>query len=1039
MKYCNLLLTIASLCGGTHALATTYYVDAKNGNDSLSGKTSTVSGTNGPWQSIAKVNSAALQPGDQVLFSCGQTWSETLKPSTNGTTTAKIYFGTNPAQCLNKPKITGFQPVLSHNWQPHKGNIWKTTFPQNLIVNGILSSSVTNWGKYPSDASLAFNSLCPLSVAGCMNFTASSTTASSLAISNPFPVIGGQQYSVKLSFYAPTGASIALAVRENGNSYSPVGLNKGGITGNGQWQTITVPFTATRTLSNARLDIQVPKAKNIHVRYAQVQASALLSKPAMVMVNGIPVTVAHHPNAAHEATRPDSVFLLTTAPSPSVKDANGRTVSNRIMVGDLKLPSGGSIKPNTKLVLRDQDYLLHEFSATQDNTNSISLKPNTSYPLTNAGWGYYFYDDLWMLDSAGEWFFDSSTQTLYMQAPNNANPGSSVSVAALDTAIDLSARTNISVENLEIDGAATGANISGSSDVSLRYLNIHNIKNHAIVSTKRAYNPTIASNTIKRASIGGIQAYSTLNAQILNNNISEIGVVYQSGKQVSLPSPSDSAIWGGSGSDIHENYLADIGTWGIITPDNNDVDSNVIERACNTLNDCSAIYAYSLSAGTVIRNNLVWGVRGNLDGIPSSHGEHLIGIYLDLGISGIKVTGNTVIGATHSIQLHDSSNSLISDNTLYGSKRYLLYMNEDTKLKRTAGDIFQNTLSNNKFFSTSEEPPVRSTSLIGDVFDFATYSTNHYSTISWKSVAFETSPNFSQENSFIEWQKAKTTAGVPRNNDIDGGNPAPLPTIAQGTVGNNFMTNGNFSAGLQNWGRYNSTAPTAAMTLEGCLPISVNCLRVINAGGSNTMVYSPKFSVTKDKLYRITVDLKGSANGTNLTAKVRFGGPTNFDHLLTSAQKFTTSTEWKRYSFIFKATDTASNPTINDQGARFDMEGLPSGQTLWVANLEIAPFDTGVSGPARSDIIVNRLGTVVAADCPTRTTNPGLCSNYVTFPEGGTAAWPISIPPRSGKIVFTQNLSLLDSDGDGIANSQDQCTSTVKGLTANTKGCSLSD
>ncbi len=54
-----------------HAAAndTTYYVSTSDGDDGDDG----LSESN-PFQSIAKVNALDLQPGDQVLFKCGDTW-----------------------------------------------------------------------------------------------------------------------------------------------------------------------------------------------------------------------------------------------------------------------------------------------------------------------------------------------------------------------------------------------------------------------------------------------------------------------------------------------------------------------------------------------------------------------------------------------------------------------------------------------------------------------------------------------------------------------------------------------------------------------------------------------------------------------------------------------------------------------------------------------------------------------------------------------------------------------------------------------------
>jgi putative cofactor-binding repeat protein len=66
----------------------TYYV-SPSGSDSNSG-TSPLQ----PWQTVARVNSAQLQPGDGVLFQGGETFSDqVLMPSSSGTVSQPIVFG----------------------------------------------------------------------------------------------------------------------------------------------------------------------------------------------------------------------------------------------------------------------------------------------------------------------------------------------------------------------------------------------------------------------------------------------------------------------------------------------------------------------------------------------------------------------------------------------------------------------------------------------------------------------------------------------------------------------------------------------------------------------------------------------------------------------------------------------------------------------------------------------------------------------------------------------------------------------------------
>ena len=64
---------------------TVYYVDATNGNDNNSGKSPEAA-----WKTLDKVNSIEFQPGDQILFEKGETWTGALKPQGSGVEGAPI-------------------------------------------------------------------------------------------------------------------------------------------------------------------------------------------------------------------------------------------------------------------------------------------------------------------------------------------------------------------------------------------------------------------------------------------------------------------------------------------------------------------------------------------------------------------------------------------------------------------------------------------------------------------------------------------------------------------------------------------------------------------------------------------------------------------------------------------------------------------------------------------------------------------------------------------------------------------------------------
>jgi len=92
-------------------LATTYYVDATDGNDGNSGTT-----TGQAWKTIGKVNSmmGSFSPGDSILFQRGETWSnQTLDISCSGTSGNLITFGDYGTG--DKPVFTGASSGILFN------------------------------------------------------------------------------------------------------------------------------------------------------------------------------------------------------------------------------------------------------------------------------------------------------------------------------------------------------------------------------------------------------------------------------------------------------------------------------------------------------------------------------------------------------------------------------------------------------------------------------------------------------------------------------------------------------------------------------------------------------------------------------------------------------------------------------------------------------------------------------------------------------------------------------------------------------------
>ncbi len=98
--------------------AITYYV-ANNGDDSRTKTEAQNSST--PWCTIAKVNSMSFNPGDSILFRRGDTWRETLIPSSGGNSGNPITYGAYGTG--KQPIITGAD-YISGSWTQYSGNIY---------------------------------------------------------------------------------------------------------------------------------------------------------------------------------------------------------------------------------------------------------------------------------------------------------------------------------------------------------------------------------------------------------------------------------------------------------------------------------------------------------------------------------------------------------------------------------------------------------------------------------------------------------------------------------------------------------------------------------------------------------------------------------------------------------------------------------------------------------------------------------------------------------------------------------------------------
>ena len=143
-----LTFCVVSLLCALPAVAADYYV-SNSGDDENSGTAPADA-----WQSIARVNSFTIAPGDVIHFKCGGEWRRQLVPSSGSSQGHVTYtsYGDGP-----KPLLLGSVEMNdSADWQPVGTNLWETRpLPVdvgNIIFNNGQSCGIKMWEREDVDA-----------------------------------------------------------------------------------------------------------------------------------------------------------------------------------------------------------------------------------------------------------------------------------------------------------------------------------------------------------------------------------------------------------------------------------------------------------------------------------------------------------------------------------------------------------------------------------------------------------------------------------------------------------------------------------------------------------------------------------------------------------------------------------------------------------------------------------------------------------------------------------------------------------------------
>lgn len=1022
LRRCALVALLGHASAG-HVLAATYFVNSNGGNDSYSGTYPVfTTGVNGPWQTLAKLANVSLAPNDTVYLACGGTWQETLRVNSSGATNLPITIAAGPGTCVSAPTIDGAIAVPPHGWTQYNGSIYRAKLPPDLIANPSPSASLNGWTHWAStgDAMTTLDSNCPERPLPCMAFVSGSSA--SLAISNTFPLAGGADYFAGVQLRAPVGVPIKVVLRRAVppyDSFAPVQW----VTGVGTWQSVGVTFRAGMSVANARMDIEVlaPRIR-LHLVEAHVRQQQAVTNVLATYVDGVQIRRSHHPNFGQGGN--------ANSPYGTLANPGGKTTLD---TAGLALPPDAQLTIGLVAAMRTVNWAIEERVVASVSGSRLSFSPPTRYE-TNPGYGYYLTGALWMLDSPGEWYFDAAASMLYVWMPNGGPPGGRVAVSNQSLGADLAGKANVALKDIAFRRVGTGVNLDRSAAVVVSGIRIEDTADNGI-SAKNCSKCSIRRSHISRTGLDAIYAAGALAAdfELTDSVIVDSASSRRLDGWRTLPRPSDAAVFAvGARSSILRNSIEGSGNLGIYLGVDGVVSNNYIVDTCLTVNDCGAIYANFNGKNSNIGWNVIESVVGNLAGMPRTFPTHTVGIYIDDRNSGSRIWGNTVTGADYGIQLHNANQVTVDSNILFGNRRYQLWLQEKTGIVRSAGDVFDNLVKNNKLVPTANGPALFLQSTLGDTTDFASFIGNHYSALLSPRIVAESSPSSGERlYSLLEWQSELR--------ETDGVVTAPVGYAPFFVGSANMVPNGNLVNGLAGWSLWNLTPPLATVSLSNCG--FAPCVR-FQAGASPSLLSTPNFSIVAGQWYRVTFDAATSREGQPIYPVVRRGGggSANYDYVMGVPEAFVGSTAWRRYSFSFQATKTvtAGDPVTRESGARIDFERNLPGTALTVARVEIASLIPAQVAGLQISLLLNRQPVDVNIGCPTTVSASMTCGSLVYWDDNRAISWPTQIGALSGRPVYARDTSVVDQDGDAIADTQDACPNTPAGMTVNLRGCAFS-
>ncbi len=336
-------------------------------------------------------------------------------------------------------------------------------------------------------------------------------------------------------------------------------------------------------------------------------SSAPASTPKYLFINSAYQTQARQPNTGWYFTNSRGANLITDSDNSwlSAQGSNSLTNGEVVTRGSPWSISIGKITGNSGSRIDLQRY--------DHTTPGTAMKYGSQW--TNLAWGYILRNKLSLLDTAGEWYFDSATNTVYLWAPGNANPNTlTVEMTSESDGVYIASAGHIIVRNLIVEGqtgyavwlrSQSGTNLKGITVENLEIRNAyHGVYHSGIDGVAESDKNTLRNNYLHDLNVTGISVQGGNGHLIEGNVIERVSTVEDRMYSSEMTHSGIIHIGGGSNIVSRRNIVRDTGYAGIWAAGSGTITENLVERAMKTLTDGAGI-TFDNTNGLTISKNIV--------------------------------------------------------------------------------------------------------------------------------------------------------------------------------------------------------------------------------------------------------------------------------------------------------------------------------------------------------------------------------------------------------------------------------------------------